>query len=130
VYVSHSYFTICLGTIRIIKCLETENLYGYAGLNRNDLKIELSEGRLTVLKRGASSPSAAETSTTPAAEEWTRIGSYELPEDAINDSMYARLADGELFISVQRTPKVKPTQICATLWPVERNEVRPTAQEK
>jgi len=106
-------------------------LYGYAGLTRNDLKIELSEGRLTVLKRGSSS-SAPATST---AEEWTKIGSFELPEDAINDSMYARLADGELFISVQRIPKVntirpkkfKTLSVC--IWPGGRKELRVTAEK-
>ena len=76
-----------------------------AGLDRKDLKIELSEGRLTVLKLKASA-SEAGSSTDPPAGTWTKIGSLDLPEDAITDSLYARLADEELFISIQRTPQV------------------------
>ena len=73
------------------------------GLSRESLKLEVSDGKLKVLKVARKDASAAEGCKDVAEEQL--LGAWDLPDDAVTDGIHAKLEDNELFISVLRVPK-------------------------
>ena len=78
--------------------------------------MTISEGRLTISK--APNPAEAGSSDSCAPERIV-LGSWDLPEDVFQDGVFAKLEDGELFISLPKIPKVIgssiPLSICTQL---------------
>ena len=66
--------------------------------------MTISEGRITISK--APNPAEAGSSSDSRAPERVVLGSWDLPEDVFQDGIFAKLEDGELFISLPKVPKV------------------------
>lgn len=72
------------------------------------MRIKLADRLLTILKAvtpDAAGPSDASNGT----DDWQVLGNYELPEDAQPEAIFAKVEDGELFLSVPRAVPVSST---------------------